>query len=541
MNRSGTDASNRADLSAYAALYARVSTEDQGKGFSIPTQIEACRKLAEREGYTVPETHVLVDEGLSGTTMGRPGLRRLRELIQTQAITAVMVIDPDRLSRNLGHQLLLAEELERAGVKLLIVSHPMEQGPEGWLFFQMSGALAEYERAKILERTQRGRLGRAKAGYVNGGRVPLGYRYVSAPHQGTLVIVDDEAAIVRQIFQWAHDGLTIRAIGRRLTDARIPTASDRRGFKAAEGRKPCKQEAVGVWSISSIGLILRNPVYKGQMHYNARATVRQNGGRMSSRWRPREEWLTVPVPAIIDEELFATVQRQIAENLHRRPQWKGSPLLRGRWFRCGRCGLAMAGLNNGHHRYYRCSSWQSNLNRDHRCGGLIRDDKADQEVCERVRRFLEDPKRVAVAMAERQATIHEQESAIDAELRAVESGLARCGHDDQRLVEAYVAGAFTPAELKAYRADLASKRQSLEVHGDELRAQRQALQHRAGELEALLDRCAQLRRKLQTCTVEEKHRVFTAMGLRINWLPKQPLIIQAWFHRSWGVEPSRLS
>jgi site-specific DNA recombinase len=88
----------------FAAIYARVSTEDQGKGFSIPTQIEACQKLAVREGYTVPESHVLVDEGLSGTTMDRPGLRQVRDLVNAYAITGVIVIDPDRLSRNLGHQ-----------------------------------------------------------------------------------------------------------------------------------------------------------------------------------------------------------------------------------------------------------------------------------------------------------------------------------------------------------------------------------------------------------------------------------------------------
>src|SRR5436309_2775432 len=78
---------------------------------------------------------------------------------------------------------LLAEELEQAGVKLLIVSHPLERGPEGWLFFQMRGALAEYERAKLLERTQRGRIGRAKAGHP-WGQVPFGYRAIREPHGG---------------------------------------------------------------------------------------------------------------------------------------------------------------------------------------------------------------------------------------------------------------------------------------------------------------------------------------------------------------------
>jgi site-specific DNA recombinase len=96
----------------YAAIYARVSTEDQGKGFSIPTQIEACQQLSNRERYTVPEACLLIDEGISGTTLDRPGLRRLRELVTAKAVAAVIVIDPDLLSRNLGHQLLLAEELE---------------------------------------------------------------------------------------------------------------------------------------------------------------------------------------------------------------------------------------------------------------------------------------------------------------------------------------------------------------------------------------------------------------------------------------------
>jgi site-specific DNA recombinase len=93
----------------YAALYVRVSTEDQGKGFSIPTQLEACQKLAEREGYIVPDTHILVDEGISGTTMERPGLRRLRELVTDKAIAAAIIYDSDRLSRKLRHQLLLTE------------------------------------------------------------------------------------------------------------------------------------------------------------------------------------------------------------------------------------------------------------------------------------------------------------------------------------------------------------------------------------------------------------------------------------------------
>jgi site-specific DNA recombinase len=454
-------------------------------------------------------------------------LRKLRDLVNARAVTAAIVYDPDRLSRNLGHQLLLAEEFERAGVKLLIVSHPMEQGPEGWLFFQMRGALAEYERAKILERTKRGLLGRAKAGHVNGGRVPLGYRYVSAPHQGRLEVDEEEAVLVRQIFQWCVEGLSLRAIAGRLTEACIPTAIDRRGYQAKEGRKPCKLLPVGVWHVSSVGLILRNPVHKGQMRYNARVSIRRNGQLVSQRWRPQEEWLLIPVPAIIDPEIFAAVQQQLRDNRHLWPSRRGTALLRSRWFRCGRCGWGMAPVTaNGHH-YYRCSSQQAKIATEHRCGGVIRADVADRQVWAAVMRLLEQPEVVTAEVAKQQATIHDQEASIGQELTTVDAALARCQHDDQRLVEAYVAGAFTATELKVYRADIMTKRRSLEVHHQALLTRRAALQHTLGQADALVDYCARVRERLQTFSLEEQHCAFDALAMQATWLPNQPLRIQA--------------
>src|SRR5262249_752354 len=148
------------DIARLAAIYARVSTEDQGRGYSIPTQIEACQRLAQQEGYTVPDSHIFVDEGISGTTLDRPALRRFRELVTAQAIAAVIILDPDRLSRKMGKLLVLTDEFQAANILLLCVSHAVEYGPEGMLFFQMRGVIAEYEREKTLERMQRGRIGR---------------------------------------------------------------------------------------------------------------------------------------------------------------------------------------------------------------------------------------------------------------------------------------------------------------------------------------------------------------------------------------------
>src|SRR4030095_16148176 len=93
----------------YAAIYARVSTEDQGKGYSIPTQIEACQRLAQQEGYLTPDSHIFVDEGITGTTLDRPALRRVRDLVTSQAIAALIILDPDRLSRKMGKLLVLTD------------------------------------------------------------------------------------------------------------------------------------------------------------------------------------------------------------------------------------------------------------------------------------------------------------------------------------------------------------------------------------------------------------------------------------------------
>lgn len=183
----------------YAVIYARVSSEDQGKGYSLPTQVEACLELAKKEGFTVRQGHIFQEE-LSGTLLERPELGKVRELVRSGAIQAVIVYDPDRLARKLALQLLLDEEMEKAGVKLLFVNHQKENSPEGQLFYQMRGALAEYEREKILERTQRGRIGRVKAGHPNGGQPPLGYINVPQAHAGHWHIHEDEAALVRRIF-----------------------------------------------------------------------------------------------------------------------------------------------------------------------------------------------------------------------------------------------------------------------------------------------------------------------------------------------------
>jgi site-specific DNA recombinase len=119
-----------------AAIYAHVSTTDQAdKGYSLPTQIEACQAMAQQEDYTVPDSHVFVDD-YTGTSLNRPQFTLLRDLVRQRLLQAVFVYDLDRLSRKLAHQLLLYEEFEHAGVALHIVTMPeTDKTPESEMFF----------------------------------------------------------------------------------------------------------------------------------------------------------------------------------------------------------------------------------------------------------------------------------------------------------------------------------------------------------------------------------------------------------------------
>jgi site-specific DNA recombinase len=502
----------------FAAIYARVSTEDQGKGFSIPTQIDACQQLATREGYTVPEAYVLIDEGISGTTMDRPSLRNLRDLVNARAIMAAMVYDPDRLSRNLGHQLLLAEEFERAGVKLLIVSHPMEQGPEGWLFFQMRGALAEYERAKILERMKRGLVGRAKAGHVSGGAVAFGYRYIREEHGGRWEIDEDEAAVARRIFRLCQEGMPTRAIARLLTRERVPSKHDR--HPALSGRKAA---GAGEWHANTIHGLLRYEGYIGRMYYNKQKAA----GKTRRTDRPRDEWVPVGVPAIIGDDVFQAVQDQLARNkaLAQRNR-KYNYLFVGGRLRCGRCGRAMTGEAPHGVRRYRRSSRTTFMEPSNRCKGYVSANDAEERVWRAIEHVLQQPEIITAEVSRQQAGAEERRAEILQEISRIEDTIAKCDREEQRWAQAYVVEVINLAELKGYRSEIATRRQNLVAQRHDLQTNLDNIGHALEHVEALMGYCARVHQRLQTFDPTEKRQAFEALNVRITWTPGRLLAIE---------------
>ena len=227
-----------------AAIYIRVSTTEQAEeGYGLETQLEQCEAMAKVKRWTV--TDVYSDDGISGTRAesGRPGLAALTEAIASHEVDAVIVASLDRLGRSTRLVLRIVDSMDSQGVNLVSCKESLDTStPSGRFVLRMFASLAELERDTIVERTTAGRDARGRVDGERGGRVPMGYRRVfdEKGHAAGLLVDDDEADIVREIFAWRASGDTLRAIAAKLNDAGIVT---RRGSQ---------------WHASSVKAVLDN-------------------------------------------------------------------------------------------------------------------------------------------------------------------------------------------------------------------------------------------------------------------------------------------
>ena len=232
-----------------AAIYARVSSEQQREENTIASQTASLIEFAKSHDLEVPKEWVFEDEGYSGATLERPGLERVRDLAAEGQIRVVLAYSPDRLSRKYAYQILLIEEFARHGVETVFVKSPPGDSAEDQLLVQFQGMIAEYERAQILERSRRGKRHRAQAGEVSVmSGAPYGYRYIRKTDEvpAAYVVDEAEARVVRRVYQmYTIEGLSIGEITRQLNSEGVPA------------RRASRWERSVVWGV------LRNPAYRG--------------------------------------------------------------------------------------------------------------------------------------------------------------------------------------------------------------------------------------------------------------------------------------
>jgi site-specific DNA recombinase len=500
------------------AVYARVSSDQQAEAGTVASQVAALRERVKRDGLDLDDRHCFVDEGYSGASLVRPGLDGLRDAASAGMLDRVYVHAPDRLARKYAYQVLLVDEFRRCGVDLVFLTNEsLGATPEERLLLQVQGMVAEYERAKILERSRRGKLHAARAGSVTVfSSAPYGYRYVSRQEgvgQARYEIDFERAPIIRQIFEWV--GLE------RASTAEVCRRLGAQGVATFNGKK--------YWSRATLWAMLRNPAYKGTAAFGKTRRSEpqprlrpQRGARglpaYSTERVSAEEWVSITVPALVSAELFESVQRQLEENRKRRRlQRRGaSHLLQGLTV-CQHCGYAYCwmGASGGDYAYgyYRCTGTDP-----HRFGGErictskpVRSDLLEEAVWNDVAMLLKSPRRIEAEYRRRlkkrtpQAAQAEQKAAIQKLERSI-----------GRLVDAYGEGLLEKVE---FEPRIKHARERLQQLKD---VQLASVVREADERELALvmgrvqEFAARVKQELRTCTWSVRRDIIRTLVRRIE-------------------------
>src|SRR5258708_31165203 len=452
------------------ALYARVSSEQQTEAKTTERQLAEVRARIAADGFDLQAVLEFVDDGYSGSTLARPAMERLRDVAAAGSIDRLYVHCPDRFARNYAYQVLVLDELNQQEVEVIFLNRPLGQTAEDQLLLQVQGVIAEYERAKFLERSRRCKRHDAQEGRVGIlCHAPYEYRYAykhAGGGEARFEIVFDEARIVQQVFAWVGEArCTINEVCRRLHQA---------GIRTQTGKEH--------WDHKTIWDMLKNPAYKGEAAFGKTRwlpvgpRLRAPRGRPVQSRRgyagndaPKAEWITIPVPALVDPALFDAVQEQLEENKRRaRIPEKGSRYFLQGLLVCAKCGYAYCGrTNDPHNAYYRCAG-AMNLPRhgfERLCWNKeLRMDQADVAVWQEACLLLEHPERLEQEYRQRlhpqqQPTEHE---GLDGQLSKLRRGIAR-------LIDSYADGLIDKQEFEPRVMRMRERMQHLEAQVQRLK------------------------------------------------------------------------
>src|ERR671913_2429840 len=301
-----------------AVLYSRVSTDEQARsGYSLAQQMEALREYAACEGYEVLEE--VTDPGQSGASLERPGMDRVRDLVHAGGVSVVLAQDRDRFAREPAYHYLLKREFEEHGCRLKALNDRGDDTPEGELTDGILDQLAKYERAKVAERTRRGKRKKARQGKILATHTAdYGFRFNAA--RDGYEVDEEKMAVVKRIFRWIGvEGWAIRRVRKALDDLGVEPPGSH-------------MNKSGLWNEWQIRRVLRNDAYKShpfeeiesfvtsevavsldpeksygiwwwgkERHRTKQTSEQKPSGKVDKKVTcsvplPKKEWVAVPVP-----------------------------------------------------------------------------------------------------------------------------------------------------------------------------------------------------------------------------------------------------
>ena len=322
-----------------AAIYSRLSTQQQGEGTSLDTQEKACCTLAGSLGYEV-NSEQICREIWTGADLERPLLTGLRVVAAAGGFDALIVYSPDRLSRDPLHLLILLNEFAECGVQLHFVQGISDTTPEGRLLMYVQGYAAQRERSQIAERSRRG-----KEAIARSGRLPQGtgkglYGYDYDPVKKVRTVNEEQAAIVREMFSKVSQGVSLYRVALMLNERGVLTKSG------------CK------WRSCNLKAIIENPAYVGVNYYGVKRIRKVNGGKRHVSFRPKGEAIKIEgfTPPLLSQEVFDRAQECLKVRQAKVTRGKQRYLVTG-FANCSQCGSPVVGTSHSKsYRYYKCNS-----------------------------------------------------------------------------------------------------------------------------------------------------------------------------------------
>jgi site-specific DNA recombinase len=529
-----------------AILYARVSTDEQARsGYLLAQQIEALREYASREGYEVLEE--VVDPGQSGASLERPGMDRVRDLVAGGGVSVVLAQDRDRFVREPAYHYLLREEFGEYGTELRALNNRSDDSPEGELTDGILDQLAKFERAKITERTRRGKLQKARSGKVVGGHTAnYGFK-LNAARDG-YAVDEPKMAVVRRIFRMiGEEGLAITAVTKILNKEGEPGPTGGRwntkavrSFVLDDVYKPHSPEEVAKLVSPEVATLLDRDRYYGIWWFNrerwrrtkisepsATGEGRVYRSKVVSAPRPREEWVAVPVPdSGIPRETVEAARHIVANNKPCSSNGDRFWELSGGVLCCSECGRRMrtsvTRKKDGKcYFYYSCASRrEGNLSS---CSNrkTHRAERIEPAVWDLVSELLTDPERLRAGL---DAMVEQERSGSrgdpDREARAWLERLSEADRMRAGYQELAAKGLMTIEELSARLEELEATRRTA---ADELEAIRRRAERLAGlkqDRDTLMELYAgAVPEKLERLSPEKRRRIYGMLRLEVSARP----------------------
>ena len=448
----------RQDFGRRAAIYARVSDKSQdGEGkTSISEQTGEMEAYCESKGLTITARYQEVGRGWSKK---RPEFQRMLADARGGRFDTIVCWKSDRLSRGMYPAAALMEVVEAHQIGLEAVMDAIDMKT-----FGLMAAIGKIELDNFRERSTLGKRGTAKQGRVPTGGLPYGYRIGD---DGRPEVIEEQAEVVRRIFNmYVNEGMGSPSIAVRLTDEGILT-----------------QTGKLLWRQSYIHYVLANATYTGTWVYGKERHISTEDGTESYD-QPRDTWIEVPVPALVDEETWERAQALKKQRSRKAKRNTKVLYLLQHLLKCGECGhnfhakstWRTTNVRNGKkyrydlptpRRYYKCNGMQS-LRLRCRERHYIRAERLEEPIWSEVKRVLQNPDLIVTGID----TLDSQEGgALKEEIAQAERDLRSIQMEEDRAIRLFVSGKITETQLDLQRKFITERLESARAKLDGYRAQ----------------------------------------------------------------------